>query len=148
MLKSKTEKGNTLLETLIALSMITIIVFCGLSLHLLKVKQKKYNTALNMYLNCIETTANNLLASCTYDELAVCIGSYPMYLADEDIDPNTLSRNNILTLLRPSPGGGSKNMKITATDGSGVMTISLQLNYIFNGKTEVINYEIYKGNYN
>ncbi|WP_163194765.1 hypothetical protein [Clostridium thermarum] len=148
MLKLKIKKGYTLLETLIAISMITIIVFCGLSLHLLKVKQKNYNTALSMYLNCIEITATNLLANCSYAQLAACIGSEPMYIEDGDIYRNTLSRNNILTLLRPSPGVGSKYMKITATDGSGVLIILLQLNYIFNGKTEVINYEIYKGNYN
>ncbi|WP_139904260.1 prepilin-type N-terminal cleavage/methylation domain-containing protein [Clostridium thermarum] len=148
MLKLKIKKGYTLLESLIALSMITIIVFCGLSLHLLKVKQKNYNTALSMYLNCIETTATSLLSNCSYNELAACIGSEPMYIADENINPNTLSRNNILTLLKSSPGSGGKNIKITAVSESGVITISLQLSYLINGKLEVLSHEIYKGNYN
>jgi type II secretory pathway pseudopilin PulG len=148
MLKLKTEKGYSLLETLVSLSIVTIIVFCGLSLHLLKVKQKSYNTALNQNLNYIETAGNSLLSNCSYDEIAAAFGSETKYIIAEDINANSLNTNNILTLLKSSSGSGSKNISITAVPGSGVLTISLQLSYFFSGKTEVLRYEIYKGNYN
>jgi prepilin-type N-terminal cleavage/methylation domain-containing protein len=147
MWKLKTKKGYSLLEVMIALSIFTIIIFCGFSIHLSAIKQKSYNNKLREYMACIELIGNSLQVNYSCSELVSTFGAAVRYVNDENVNIQSLTSGSILSLLRSEPRDATNFISIEIS-GSDVLKITLQAKYNINGKVETLKNEIYKGYYN
>lgn len=146
MLKSKTRGGYTLLEVMIAVSIFTLIIFCGLTIHIAKLKEKTYNFRLNQYSNYVDRVGN-LIVNFSYNDIVTGIGSGTKYIDYEGVDIDGLDLSNLVTAIKPAPNDLNRCIRITVDVGE-VLKILVELNYNTNGRTETIGYVVYKGNYN
>lgn len=147
MLKLRISKGNTLLETIIALSIFTLFLVVAFDMYMATIRLKNQNQQLTEYTKCLEVAARNICLNHSYDELISYSGENLWYIREQHLTLDELRQPQILALLQRTTDNQDTYLSIEIT-GADVLKLSFKLKYTIAGKVDVIEYEAYKGNYN
>lgn len=139
-------KGITLLETVVAFSVFTILAFCAFSVEAAYIKQKAYNKDMKRYMECLEAAANTLVARNSYMDLKGFETEQQWYVNENNLKFEDLTSGRVTELMNKSISSDSAYMTIHIS-GADVLTVNLQIKFKVNGKVEALESEVYKGSY-
>ena len=145
MLNSKTNKGFTLIEILISLSLFTMLFSFALSMELSKLKLERYNNDLRLSLSYLEglrgVAANNL----SYMDILNLKNSNKIYVGKDNMNFELLKEYSSLIFTYEKPGGYP--YIILDISGEEVLNVTMELHSFHYGKEEIITTRLYKGRY-
>lgn len=147
MLKSNTRKGFTLIETVVAISLLSILLFYIVSF---KASCKKTNVRINSeceLFDCFEIVCEDLEYNCNFEDVLYLKENNIAYLSIDNFEKKILYKDRIINLLSNDINNSIIVLAFNRDEINDLITINVKLNRKNNNKLISLQKNIYKGEY-
>lgn len=146
MLKLSRKSGFTLVETLCALGILSIMFNCIIYIQLNNLKLKKYNKELSKYLYVLEGIKKEIMYNSSYDSVRNLHNNQKKYIAKDKLTIENVRTLELEQLFDVHTQTNDIYLVMSVDDGE-VLKIELELYLKLDSREEIIKCEFYKGNY-
>lgn len=146
MLKSNKKKGFSLIEQLCAISVLSILSICIITIQLNNIRLKEYNKQVFLYCSVLEALKQEIICNYSYDNVRQIYNSNKKYIVKDMLTINNLRSNDLNNIFSENSDMKNTYLLLNVVDGE-VLKIHMELHLKLNYKEEIIECEFNKGNY-
>jgi prepilin-type N-terminal cleavage/methylation domain-containing protein len=146
MLKSNKKKGFSLIEQLCAISILSILSICIITIQLNNIRLKEYNKQVFLYCSVLEALKQEIIFNYSYDYVRQIYNSNKKYIVKDMLTINNLRSNDLNNIFSENSDMKNTYLLLNVVDGE-VLKIHMELHLKLNYKEEIIECEFNKGNY-
>ncbi|AYD40610.1 type II secretion system protein [Clostridium fermenticellae] len=146
MLSLKNNKGFTLIEVMLSISLFSILFISALSVQTASYRIQKYCKKMYTYSIFEEYVKNNLLYNCTYDEIQQLRSQTRIYMEYYNINSENIDRLKFTKMFVNNIPGQKTYIKLDIS-GDKILKINIGLYSEGINKRKIMECEIYKGKY-
>jgi prepilin-type N-terminal cleavage/methylation domain-containing protein len=146
MLKSNKKKGFSLIEQLCAISILSILSICVITIQLNNVRLKEYNKQVLLYCNVLEALKQEIIYNYSYADVRQIYYLNKRYITKDKLTINNLKSNDLSQIFSEGSDMENTYLLLNVVDGE-VLKIQIELHLKLNYKEEIIDCEFNKGNY-
>lgn len=146
MWKSRTLKGFSLIEVIIALAIYSILFFTALSIYSNNIRLKSYNKTLTSHTSYIEALKNIIIYTSDFSTISSLCDGNVRFINKNNLSLHILKEKSLDEIITPTYDGSNTFISVTGTIDK-VLRLELVMNINIFGRNEVLQCIIYKGNY-
>jgi prepilin-type N-terminal cleavage/methylation domain-containing protein len=141
----KTQRAFTIIETMIAVSVFSILILGALSLEMIRVNLKAYDNIKEKEIYNVELLKNNIINNTSYSELEALLNEGKKYIIKDNITSEYLQKD-IRGLFQNNFNEKESYIEVILNNQlKGHITIKYY--YVYGKLNEVLLCDFYKGNY-
>ncbi|GAA0177237.1 hypothetical protein SH2C18_05030 [Clostridium sediminicola] len=147
MLKSNTSRGFTLIETVVAISLLSILLFYIVSF---KVSCKKTNIRIKNkaeIFDSFEIVCKDLEYNCNFQDILYLMENNLLYLPRENFHREILREKSLISLLSNEDNKSILKLTINRDEVNNMITINVKSDIKNNNDLSSLEKNIYKGEY-
>lgn len=146
MLKLNKKKGFSLIEQLCAVSILSILSICVITIQLNNLRLKEYNKQVFLYSGVLEALKEEMLYNYSYDNIKGMYNLNKRYIAKDRLTISSVRSNDLSQIFSESSDTANTYLLLNLIDGE-VLKIHMELHVKLNYKEEIIECDFNKGNY-
>lgn len=146
MLKSNKKRGFTLIESLCAICVLSILFVAVVSMQLNNMKLKRYNKEVSQYLYILEAVQKQIVYNCSYEDIKNTYSANKKYITKNKLSMDYIKQCQGEDLFEAANVSNETYIVMNVAQGE-VLKIELELHIKIKQREEIVKSEFYKGNY-